>query len=127
MTLRPTLVGWMYVLVVAGVATLGFTTDSTPMILLAALLGLPSSLVAFPVSYVIYGLLALIPGANPSSGTGAGSCTPNGECQASTTGDAAVWFTLVTEAAGILALTAAALLNAVALRNLMIAARRRRQ
>jgi hypothetical protein len=83
-------------------------------------------LVALPAFYVV-GLLALIPAANPSGSTGAGSCVPNGECQASTAGDAAVWFTLVTEAVGILALTAAALLNAVALRNLMVAARRRRQ
>jgi hypothetical protein len=77
-------------------------------------LGAALELVAFPAFYVVYGLLALIPAANPSGSTGAGSCVPNGECQASTAGDAAVWFTLVTEAVGILALTAAALLNAVA-------------
>ena len=123
MTPRPTSVGWIYVLGVAVVSTLGFTTGSTPTILLAALLALPSSVVAFPAFYVVYGLLAMIPGANPSSSSGSSSCAPTGECQASTPGDAA-WFTLATETVGILALTAAALLNAVAVRNLRIAARR---
>jgi hypothetical protein len=124
-TLRPTLVGSIYVLGVAAVSTLGFTTGSTPTILLAALLALPSSAVAVSTFYLAYGLLALVPGANPSSSIGTGSCAPNGVCQVSMTGDAAAWFTLATEAVGILALTAAALLNAVVLRNL-IAARRTR-
>ena len=126
MTRWPTSVGWTYVLGVAVVSALGFTTGSTPTILFAALLALPSSVVAFPAFYVVYGLLATISGANPSSSSGSGSCAPNGECQATTPGGAA-WFTLATEAVGILALTAAALLNAVALRNLMIAARRPQQ
>lgn len=127
MTLRPTLVGWIYVLGVAAVSTLGFTTGSTPTILLAALLALPSSVAAIPAFYIVYGLLALVPGANSSSSTGSGSCAPNGDCQVSTTWDAAAWFTLATEAVGILALTAAALLNAVVLRNLIAARRTRMQ
>jgi hypothetical protein len=127
MTLRPTLAGWIYVLSVAAVSTIGFTTGSTPTILLAALLALPSSVVAIPGYYIVYGLLALVPGANPSSSTGSGSCTPNGDCQVSTTGDLAAWFTFATEAIGILALTAAALLNAVVLRNLIAALRTRMQ
>ena len=122
---RPTLAGWIYVLGVAAVSTLGFTTGSTPTILLAALLALPLSAVAVPAFYVVYGLLALVPGANPSSSTGSASCAPDGDCHVSTTGDPAAWFTLATEAVGILALTAAALLNAVVLQNL-IAARRMR-
>jgi hypothetical protein len=126
-TLRPTLVGWIYVLGVATVSTVGFTTGSTPTILLAALLALPSSVVAIPAFYIAYGLLALVPGANPSSSTGSGSCTPNGDCQVSTTGDPAAWFTFATEGIGILALTAAALLNAVVLRNLIVALRPRMQ
>jgi hypothetical protein len=116
-------VGSIYVLGVAAVSTLGFASGSTPTILLAALFALPSSVVAVPAYYGVYGLLALFPGANPSSGAGSGSCAPNGECQVSATGDAAAWFTFTTEGVGILALTAAALLNAVVLRNL-IAARR---
>lgn len=122
--LRPNWVGSMYVLGVAAVSTLGFASGSTSTILLAALFALPSSVLAVPAYYIAYGLLALFPGANPSSSSGSGSCTPNGECQVSTTGDAAVWFTFTTEAVGILALTTAAMLNAVVVRNL-IAARRR--
>lgn len=121
--LRTNRVGLIYVLGVAAVSALGFTSGSTPTILLAALLALPSSVVAIPAYYVVYGLLALLPGANPSSSTGSGSCVPNGDCQVTTTGEVAAWFTFTTEAVGILALTAAALLNAVVLRNL-IAARR---
>jgi len=33
---------------------------------------LPSSIVAVPGHYLVYGMLAQIPGANPSSGTGHG-------------------------------------------------------
>lgn len=125
--LPPTLIGWTYALTVAMLATLGFTTESTSTILLAAFLALPSSGAAVPAYYVFYGLLAQVPGANPSSSTGSASCTPNGNCQASTTGDAAAWFTLATDVVGVLALTAAALLNVVVLRTLIAAGRTRVQ
>lgn len=121
--LRPNWVGSIYALGVATISTLGFASGSTPIILLAALLALPSSIVAVPTYYVVYGFLALLPGANPSSSTGSGSCAPNGDCHVSTAGDAAAWFTFTTETVGILALTVAALLNAVVVRN-VIAARR---
>lgn len=122
-TWRPNRVGSIYVLGVAAVSALAFSSGSTPMILIAALFALPSSVVALPAYYVVYGLLALLPGANPASSTGSGSCAPNGDCQVSTTGDAAAWFTFATGAVGIIALTAAALLNAVVLRNLFAARR----
>jgi hypothetical protein len=125
--LRPTLVESAYTLTVAVVATLGFATESTSAILLAAFLALPSSAIAVPAYYVVYGLLAQVPGANPSSSTGSASCAPNGDCQASSTGDPAGWFTLATEVVGILALTAAALLNVVVLRSLIAARRARLQ
>jgi len=112
-----------YVLIVMVIAAVGFTTGFTPMILLAAFLALPSSVIAVPAYYVTYGLLALVPGANPSRGTGSASCTPSGECRESTTGDLAAWFTIATEVIGILALTAAGLLNVILLRSLI--ARRR--
>ena len=121
--LRLTATEGTYALIVMVIAAVGFTTGSTPMILLAAFLALPSSVIAVPAYYVAYGLLALVPGANPSSGTGTGSCTPTGECQVSTTGDLAAWFTIATEVIGILALTAAGLLNVIVLRSLI--ARRR--
>jgi len=122
--LRLTAIEATYALIVMTMATVGFTTGSTAMILLAAFLALPSSVIAVPAYYVVYGLLALVPGASPSRGTGSGSCTPTGKCQGSTTGDLAAWFTIATEVIGILALTAAGLMNVIAVRSLI--ARRRR-
>lgn len=119
MMVRPNWVGSIYVLAVAVVSTVGFTSDSTPEILFAAVLALPLSIVAVPAYYVVSGILALLPGANPASSTGSGSCSPNGECQVSTAGDAAAWFMFTTDAFGILALTTAALLNAVIVRNVI--------
>jgi hypothetical protein len=124
---RPTLAGWTYALIVTVVATLGFTTGSTSTILLGAFVALPSSAVTLPAYYLAYGLLAQIPGANPSSSAGSASCAPSGECQASTTGDPAAWFTLATEVIGLVALTIAACLNVVVLRGLIAARRTRAQ
>jgi hypothetical protein len=103
------------------VATLGFTLDSTPLTLLAAVLTLPSSVAAVPGYYLVYGLLAQIPGANPSHSTGSGLCTPNGGCHESTSGNDAAWFTHATDVVGILALIAAAALNVVLLQRLIAA------
>jgi hypothetical protein len=77
-----------YVGAVAVVAAAGFVTDSTPAILLAALLTLPSS------------------------SSGSATCSPDGICHGSTSGDLAPWFAVTTDVLGILALTGAALLNA---------------
>ncbi|KRE36982.1 hypothetical protein ASG73_11750 [Janibacter sp. Soil728] len=105
-----------YVLTVAVVATVGFVTESTAGILLAALLSLPASVIALPSYYVAYGLLALIPGANPSESSGSGACNTDGvDCQWSSTGDLAGWFHVTTEVIGILALTCAAVLNVLAI------------
>ncbi len=109
--LRLTPIEWAYALTVAAIATTGFSTGSPLVIVLSALLSLPSSILAVAAYYVVYGLLALVPGANPSSSTGSGSCRPNGDCLTSTTGDLAVWFTVTTEVIGVLALVAAALVN----------------
>lgn len=51
---RATPVEAAYVLLVAGVATLGFTTESTSVIVLSACLALPASVVAVPAYYVAY-------------------------------------------------------------------------
>lgn len=102
-----------YVAVVAAVATVGFTTESTVGILLAAALSLPVSVPAIVGYYVVYGLLAQVPGANPDSSSGSMSCTAAGECTSSSSGDLATWFVVVTDVVGILALTVAAVLNVV--------------
>ncbi|WP_374970869.1 hypothetical protein [Terrabacter sp. BE26] len=117
--LRP--IGFPYVVIVAALATVGFTMESTPLILLAALLTLPSSVIAVPSYYVLYGLLAQIPGANPSDSTGSGSCTLGGGCYESTAGGAATWFTDTTELLGMLMLLAAAVFNVVMLQRLIAA------
>lgn len=116
--------GSTYIVVVAVTATVGFSTDSTRTILIAAALGLPSSLFAVPAFYAAFGLLALVPGANPSSSSGSGYCTRDGDCEWTSTGDPAAWFLPTTDVLGIVALTGAALLNVVLLTLLIRVARR---
>ncbi|MDH2416466.1 hypothetical protein [Nocardioides sp. CER19] len=122
--LRPTPGGTAYVLTVVVLATLGFTTGSTPLIVAAVVATLPLSVLAVPLFYAVYGLLSLIPGADPSSSSGTASCTPAGDCHSWATGDPAGWFTVTAVVVGILVLTAAALANAI-LAGLVLAARRR--
>jgi hypothetical protein len=124
-TTRFRVVGSAYVLGVAVIAGAGFIADSTPPILIAALLSLPASVIALPGYYAAYGLLALVPGANPDSSSGGGSCTAEGVCTSWTTGDLAPWFLVTTNVLGVLAFTLAALLNLLAVRLLMARPRRR--
>lgn len=119
--IRP--IASMYVLAVAVSATLGFAVGSTAIIIVTAFLTLPSSIVAFPGYYIAYGLLAQVPGANPSHGSGSASCDANGVCDEVTTGDPASWFTLTTGVIGASALIAAGVLNLVLLQR-VVAARR---
>ena len=105
-----------YVVVVATIATVGFTTGSTAAILLAAALSLPASVPAMIGFYLVYGLLAQVPGANPDSSSGSMSCTAAGECSGSSSGDLATWFVVATDVVGILALTVAAVLNVLLVR-----------
>ena len=116
----------LYVLGVAATATVGFTIDSTATILIAAFLALPSSVLAVPGYYLAYGVLALVPGANPSSSTGSASCSPDGSCQEISTGEPAAWFPIATDTLGILALIAAAVLNVVLVRAVMARSRQSR-
>lgn len=104
-------VGAGYVLVVAAIATYGFSADSTAAILGAGALALPTSILAMIGFYVVYGLLAQVPGANPDSSSGSSSCSSSGACHGSSSGDLASWFVLTTDITGILALTVAAALN----------------
>jgi len=110
----------VYVAVLALVAAVGFIEQSPWPVVVAALLALPASIVTLPCYHVVYGVLA-----NPSSSTGSSSSDAYGNTLTTvTTGTPAAWFTLATHVLGILALTAAALLNVLLLRAL--AARRRR-
>lgn len=114
----------IYTLIVAVTAAVGFTAASTGTILLAAILALPASIIAFPGYYFMYGTLALVPGANPSGSSGSGRCSRDGSCHETVTGEPAAWFLATMDAIGILALTCAALLNVVVFR--LLAARWRR-
>jgi hypothetical protein len=122
---RPGWVEAAYLLTVATIATCGFALDSTVTVLVALLLALPTSVAATIGYYVIYGLLAMLPGANLSSSSGAGSCSSGGDCHTGAAGDPAAWFTVTTDVIAVLALTGAALLNLVLYRKL--AERRRRR
>ncbi|KQW46992.1 hypothetical protein ASC77_17545 [Nocardioides sp. Root1257] len=100
-----------YVLTIATMTTVGFVTDSPAPILVAGVLSLPTSVPAGIGFYVVFGLLAQVPGANPSTSSGSMSCTSAGECHGSSSGEAATWFLVTTDVVGILALTLAAVLN----------------
>jgi hypothetical protein len=113
---RPKRLEAAYVLAIAAMATGGFVAGSTATILITALLALPTALPALVAYYISYGLLALVPGANPDTNTGSLSCSPNGRCQGSTTGDVAAWLTLSSHVIAILLLSAAAVVNVVLFR-----------
>jgi hypothetical protein len=123
--IRPTLRSSIYVVVVTLIATVGFVQGSPWPILLAGLLALPFSLVALPGYYLLYAVLALIPGANPSSNSGGETVSADGTVISSTsTGLPSAWFLNSTQVLGVLALTAAAVLNVLLVR--MVLARRAR-
>ena len=109
------LVAAAYVATVAALAGAGFALASTAAILLAAALTLTSGVAGLAAFYLAYGLLALVPGANPDTSGGSASCTADGVCTTSTTGDLASWFQLATDAIGVFALTAAAIGNVLLL------------
>ena len=119
---RRTKWSWIYVVAVALIAAVGHFQDSPWPILLAIAL----SIATVPCYYFVYGVLALIPGANPSSNTGSRGVAADGHTLTSvSTGMPAAWFTITTHLIGILALIVAATGNVLLLQA--IAARRRRK
>jgi hypothetical protein len=122
-SVRLTLRSLTYVVAASLIAAVGFTEQSPWPILLAALLTVPASLVAVPCYYFAYGVLALIPGANPSSNSSSTTFAPDGSMVTVITGMPAAWFTITTFALGILTLTIAAYVNVLLFRA--VAARRR--
>lgn len=124
---RPTWRSATYVTVVAATATVGFVEGSPWPILLAVLLTLPVSIVTVPCYYIVYGLLAQVPGANPSINTRVETQAGHGGPVSSvTTGMRATWFVITTETLGVAALTLAALVNVLALQLLLSRRRARR-
>jgi hypothetical protein len=124
---RPTWRSTTYLAAVAGLATAGFVQGSPGPIVLAAALALPASIVAVPCYYLVYGLLALVTGANPSSSSGSGSsATAGGTSTTVTTDEPATWFAVTTHVLGVLALVVAAALN-VLLVQVVLSRRRGRR
>ena len=114
---RPTWRSTTYLAAVAILATAGFVQGSPRPIVLAALLALPASIVALPGYYLVYGLLALVTGANPSSSSGSGSgSSAGGSSTTVTTDDMDTWFAVTTHVLGVLALTVAAAVNVLLVR-----------
>ena len=118
---RPTWRSTTYLAAVAGLATAGFVSGSPAPIVLAAVLALPASIVAVPCYYLVYGLLALVTGANPSSssGSGSGSSAAGGAGTTVTADDTATWFAVTTHVLGVLALVVAAALNVLLVRAVL--------
>lgn len=100
-----------YVAAVGGLAAVGFGSGSTPLILVAIVVTLPGAIALVPAYYVCFGLLALVPGANPSESTGGASCSAAGRCAEWTSGGEAAWFVVVTDVLGVVALVVAAVLD----------------
>jgi hypothetical protein len=118
------LVAAAYVATVAALAGAGFAHESTAAILLAAALAFPSGVAGLVSFYLAYGLLALVPGANPSTSSGTASCTADGVCISSSVGDAATWFVVTTDVLGVAALVAAAAANVLLVRLVLRRPRR---
>jgi hypothetical protein len=109
-------------------ATAGFVSGSPGPIVLAAVLALPASIVALPGYYLVYGVLALVTGANPSSSSGSasGSASANGTSTTVTADDTATWFAVTTHVLGVLALVVAAAVNVLMVQALLSRRRGRR-
>lgn len=106
-----------YVVGVTAIAGWGFVTDSTAAILAALVLTLPCGLLAIVAYYLAYGLLALAPGANPSSSSGSGSCSPDSVCVERSSGDLAPWLEVTTDLIGVALVVVAACANVALLRS----------
>ena len=118
--LRPTPGCSVSVVAISSLAALGFIEGTPGPIIVAAVLALPTSLIAAPGYYVLFGLLALVPGANPSTSSGTGTGAADGTAISSvSSGLPAHWFTVSTVVLGIVVLAAAAILNVLLARTLM--------
>lgn len=115
-----------YLLVVMLLAVFGFITGTTSVILLAVVLTLPASLAAVPLYYVLFGLLAQVPGASPASSAGGAMCRPHRGCQAVHSSGQAIWFSPTATVIGIVLLVAAAVFNVMVLPRLIATYRRSR-
>lgn len=118
--LRPTPGSSVYVVAVSSLAAVGFIEGTPGPIILAAVLALPTSLIAMPGYYVLFGLLALVPGANPSTTSGSAMGAADGTVISSvSSGSPAHWFTVTTVVLGIVVFAAAATLNVLLARTLL--------
>jgi hypothetical protein len=104
---------------IAGVAALvaaGVLLQSPGPFLVAVLVTLPSSIVAMPVYYLLYGVVAYLSGGNPSSSSGTGTSAPDGTTVTVVTGEPALWFTVAVGVLAVLVMACAAWANAMGLK-----------
>jgi hypothetical protein len=104
------------VITVAALVAAGMLLQSPGLFVVAAVMTIPSSIAAVPTYYVLYGITALIPGANPSSGSGKGVSTPGGGTVSVVTGEPALWFTVSMGVLAVVVMALAAYANALALK-----------
>lgn len=114
----PSLRSVGYVLVVTVLAAVGFLGHTPAPIIAASVLALPCSPALVVGYYLLYGLLAQIPGANPSKNSGSETTRPDGSHVSTFVGGQASWFVVTTPLLGILALWLAAYLNVVIVRSI---------
>ncbi len=119
--LAPTRPEAAYLSLATGLAAWGFVSGSTAVILTAFAVVLPAGVLALVGYYLLYGLLALVPGANPDESSGS-SCSAGLACRSHETGQLAAWFDHGVVVLGVLLVASAAVANLALLRAL--AARR---
>lgn len=106
----------LYVALIAALVAAGMLLQTPGPFIVAAVLTLPASIAAIPLYYVLYGVTALIPGANPSSSSGQGTSTPGGGSVSVVTGLPAPWFTIAMGVLAVIVMAAAAYANALAIK-----------
>lgn len=104
-----------YVMAVTVLAAAGFASGQALLIGIAALVTLPASIAAVPAIYLAAGLLALVPGANPSHTSSSSYVSPQGAEVVRESGAPAVWYLTSIDVAGVVLLAVAAVANVLLL------------
>ena len=113
-----------YVAAVMLLAAVGFATGQALLVGIAALVTLPVGIAAVPMIYLMAGVMAFVPGANPSQASGSGYAGPHGHVVVTQTGQPASWYLVSIDVVGVVVLVLAAVAN-VLLLDLLVRRRRR--
>jgi hypothetical protein len=104
-----------YIAAVTVLAAVGFAAGRPLLIVVAAVVTLPVSIVAVPALYMLAGVLGIVPGANPSHASGTGYVSARGVEVVTESGEPATWYLVSIGVAGALLLGLAALGNVLLL------------